>query len=180
MKSEIIFQKRNGSPRNAPPALGEELNARFSAMKSIIAPVDFSTVTPRVVDAAIKLARMAKARVVLLHVVPEPAFIRNLLPAVEDVKMRKASAGRQAEKKLVELKRTFRRKYPGLEIIHRSGPAAPGIVEEARASRASYIVMGSHGRSAVRDVLVGSVAAAVIKTAPCPVLVIPPIGASLK
>src|SRR5688572_20900468 len=79
-------------------------------MKSILVPVDFSAVTSRVVDSAIKLARMAKARVVLLHVVPSPSVIRNVLPAVEDVRMRQASTGHQAEKKLIELKRAFRRK----------------------------------------------------------------------
>ena len=149
-------------------------------MKSIVVPVDFSAVTPRVVNAAIKLARMAKARVVLVHVVPAPSAIRNVLPAVEDVRMRTTSTGHEAEKKLLELKRAFRRKYSGIELVHLTGAAARQIVDHARTSGAVYIVIGSHGRSALRDALVGSVASTVIKTAPCPVLVVPALGAAAR
>jgi hypothetical protein len=78
-------------------------------MKTVIASVDFSTVTPRVIDASIKLARLVKGRLILLHVVPAPSAIRNVLPAIEDVKMRTTSAGNEAEKKLLELTRSFRR-----------------------------------------------------------------------
>ena len=142
-------------------------------MKTVIASVDFSAVTPRVVDAAIKLARLVKGRLVLLHVVPTPSAIRNVLPAIEDVKMRTNSAGHEAEKALLGLKRSFRRKYPKLETLHTTGNPATRIVEQARASRAAYIVLGSHGHSAVRDALLGSVAVVVVKMAPCPVVIIP-------
>ena len=147
-------------------------------MKTIIASIDFSAVTLRVVDAGIKLARLAKGRLILLHVVPTPSAIRNVLPAIEDVKMRTTSAGNAAEKKLLELKRSFRRKYPKLEVLHTSGTPATGIVEQAQASKASYIVLGSHGHSAVRDALMGSVAATVVKTAPCPVVVVPSLSSA--
>ena len=149
-------------------------------MKSILVPVDFSAVTSRVVDSAIKLARMAKARVVLLHVVPSPSVIRNVLPAVEDVRMRQASTGHQAEKKLIELKRAFRRKCSNIELVHLTGSAASRIVAHAQTIGATHIVLGSHGHSALRDALVGSVASSVIKTAPCPVLVIPALNAAAK
>jgi nucleotide-binding universal stress UspA family protein len=146
-------------------------------MKTILAPVDFSFVTARVIDAAITLARPCNARVVLLHVEPVPSAIRNLMPAVEDVKMRTASVGRVAEKKLLDLSRTARRRWKPVEFAHLSGTPATRIVDEARRTKATYIVMGSHGRSAMRDALVGSVAATVIRTAPCPVLVVPPARA---
>uniref|UniRef100_UPI0040495246 universal stress protein n=1 Tax=Cephaloticoccus sp. TaxID=1985742 RepID=UPI0040495246 len=50
------------------------------------------------------------------------------------------------------------------------------IIEQARKSRAAYIVIGSHGHSALYDLLAGSTATGVIKRAPCPVLVVPPAG----
>lgn len=153
------------------------LNHLTTAMKSILAPVDFSAVTPRVVDAAIKLARTLHARVVLLHVVPQPAAIRNVLPAVEDVRMRTKAVEHDAAKQLLELKRASRRRLRELEVLHLCGPAAKQIVAQARDQKAVYIVLGSHGHSALRDALVGSVAGAVIKTAPCPVLIVPPARA---
>jgi len=147
-------------------------------MKTILAPVDFSTVSRRVVDAAISLAKAIGARVILLHVTPKPALIRNALPAVEDVEIRTKSLTRQAEKQLLELQRLSRKKLSDLDTLQVNGPAATRIVEEARSRKAVYIVLGSHGHSAVRDALLGSVAAAVVKTAPCPVLLVPPTSVS--
>lgn len=148
-------------------------------MKTILAPVDFSSVSRRVVDAAIALAKEISARVVLVHVIPKPTFIRNALPAVEDVEMRTKSLARQADKQLLELQGLYRKKLSDVETLQLSGPAPTRIVEEARSRKAAYIVLGSHGHSAVRDALVGSVAAAVVKTAPCPVLLVPPTSVSV-
>jgi nucleotide-binding universal stress UspA family protein len=52
------------------------------------------------------------------------------------------------------------------------GPAASAIVAAARRYRAHMIVVGTHGRSGVRRVLIGSVAERVVRTAPCPVLTV--------
>lgn len=146
-------------------------------MKTILAPVDFSVVTARVVDAAAQLAKTSHARVILLHVVPKPTTLRNVLPAVADVKIQTKSEEHIAEKKLLALQRAFRRRLPRMETAHLSGPPAKRIVDEARNRKAAYIVVGSHGRSALRDAVLGSVAGAVVKTAPCPVLVVPPLRA---
>lgn len=143
-------------------------------MKTILTPVDFSAATSRTIEAALTLAKSLPARVVVLHVVPRPAAIRDVLPAVEDVGMRTRAEEHTAEKQLLALARTYRRRRPGLVTRHACGAAAKQIVQQARAEQAAYIVLGSHGHSALRGALVGSVAAAVIKTAPCPVLVVPP------
>ena len=142
-------------------------------MKTIIAPVDFSAVTNRVAVAAIKLARLLKGRVVFLHVIPAPLPIRNVLPAVEDVKLRTLSTGHDAEKKLAALKQELQRKYHELEFVHLTGNPVAVIVEQAQKLAAEYIVIGSHGHSAVFDVLMGSVASGVVKKSPCPVRIVP-------
>jgi len=54
------------------------------------------------------------------------------------------------------------------------GYAAGNIVEQAGELQASYIVLGSHGHTAFYDLLVGSTTHAVLKKAPCPVVVVPP------
>jgi nucleotide-binding universal stress UspA family protein len=48
------------------------------------------------------------------------------------------------------------------------------ILEAARALPADLIVMGSHGRSGVPRLFLGSVAERVLRSAPCPVMVVPP------
>jgi nucleotide-binding universal stress UspA family protein len=50
------------------------------------------------------------------------------------------------------------------------------ILEQAQKLGAEYIVIGSHGHSAVYDVMMGSVASGVLKKSPCPVLIVPPIS----
>jgi nucleotide-binding universal stress UspA family protein len=54
-----------------------------------------------------------------------------------------------------------------------AGTPASQIVEYARAHDATLIVIGTHGRTGVSRALIGSVAERVVRTAPCPVLVVP-------
>jgi nucleotide-binding universal stress UspA family protein len=55
-----------------------------------------------------------------------------------------------------------------------SGDPGKVILEQAAALRVDLIVMGSHGRKAAARWILGSVAEAVVRHAPCPVLVVPP------
>lgn len=66
----------------------------------------------------------------------------------------------------------------GLEThpLERYGAPAECIVAEARRISADYIVMGSHGHTALYDALVGSITGWVLKHAPCPVVVVPVLG----
>ena len=52
------------------------------------------------------------------------------------------------------------------------GMPADAIIRAARAKRAGMIVMGTHGRTGLTRLLMGSVAERVIGTAPCPVLTV--------
>jgi nucleotide-binding universal stress UspA family protein len=56
------------------------------------------------------------------------------------------------------------------EII--TGVSAPAIVEYARDHHIDLIVMGTHGRTGMAHLLIGSVAERVVRTAPCPVLTV--------
>lgn len=61
-------------------------------------------------------------------------------------------------------------------IASQRGDAAEEIVRYAKAHGIHLIVLGTHGRTGVSRVLMGSVAERVIRTAPCPVLTVPPAG----
>jgi nucleotide-binding universal stress UspA family protein len=59
-----------------------------------------------------------------------------------------------------------------LETMVPLGRPEEGIVQAAREKQASLIIMGSHGRTGLKRLLMGSVAERVIGHAPCPVLVV--------
>jgi len=61
-------------------------------------------------------------------------------------------------------------------IASHRGDAAEEIVRYAKAHGIHLIVLGTHGRTGVSRVLMGSVAERVIRSAPCPVLTVPPAG----
>ena len=63
----------------------------------------------------------------------------------------------------------------GLSVSREAvGAAASGLkIEQAERLTADYIVIGSHGHTAFYDLLVGSTASGVLKSASCPVVIVP-------
>ncbi len=142
-------------------------------MKPILVPVDFSDATAGVIETAGMLARSFSARVVLLHVIePEPDFVgfEAVPPAMH------MNAPRDYEKERMQLDRLKRTvAESGLEAaaVQHHGSTAMKILEEATVQDAGWIVMGSHGHGALYELLVGSVTTGVLKSARCPVVVVP-------
>jgi nucleotide-binding universal stress UspA family protein len=62
----------------------------------------------------------------------------------------------------------------GTETILRQGEAAHAILAAARETQAQIIVMGTRGRGAISQALLGSTAADVLRESPVPVAVVPP------
>ena len=140
---------------------------------TILVPLDFSDVTPVVVEHAAALATACRSRVVLLHISePEPDFV-GFDPGPQSVRASVAKDFRAEHHQLEEYKRTLT--AAGVESIalHIQGPHAEKILSEAESQSAGLIVIGSHGRGALHQLLTGSVAGAVLKGARCPVLVVP-------
>lgn len=140
---------------------------------TILVPVDFSDVTPRVVETAKRYARAFRSRIVLLHICePEPDFV-GYEPGPMVVREHTASAMRANQQTLDALKARF--VEPDLEMLalQIQGPAVEKILHEAKEQDAGLIVMGSHGHGAIYNLLVGSVTEGVLKAVPCPVLIVP-------
>jgi nucleotide-binding universal stress UspA family protein len=60
------------------------------------------------------------------------------------------------------------------------GPPIPHILAEAERTDADYIIMGSHGHTALYDLLVGSTTHGILRKARCPVVVIPAAAAATR
>ncbi|MCE9951149.1 universal stress protein [Aeromonas allosaccharophila] len=139
------------------------------SIKTLLCPVDFSQMSRAVLDYAVFMAQSHQAQLKLIHVVDQlhgfDSYKILHMTAVEITH----EMERQAKAQLKELVATL--PIPVTFDI-RFGRAADEIVIQAKDDEVELIVMGSHGRSGISHLLVGSVAESVVRHAPCPVLVV--------
>jgi nucleotide-binding universal stress UspA family protein len=140
-------------------------------MKTILTPIDFSAATRPVVAAAGALARALPARVALIHIVRPPGIVNEYAPEIERLI---AVAEKSATRQLAQWREELERDGTETETIQLLGPPVSTILQEAERLDADYIVMGSHGHTALHDLLVGSTTRGVLRKAACPVLIVPP------
>ena len=140
-------------------------------VEHVLVPVDFSEGTGRVIEWAGHLAEEHESRVTLLHAYHLPVEFQQLegaaLPADFWVSVRK-----EAENSLEGLAKPLRERGIEVETAACDGYAATVIVEEAKLRKADLIVMGTHGLSGIKHLLLGSIAERVVQKAPCPVLTV--------
>jgi nucleotide-binding universal stress UspA family protein len=135
------------------------------ALHTVLHPTDFSEHSDHALGLACALTRDYDARLVILHVAPVPAAILGeavLLP----------ESGDDQETRRLQLHRHW---VPGdvpAERRFAEGDPATEILEVAREVEADLIVMGTHGRTGLGRLLLGSVAEQVLRRAGCPVLTV--------
>ena len=134
----------------------------------VLVPIDFSSDSLRALYCAIGLAQQFKAKLTLLHVIS--------LPDAQDADM--ADYLNKVEGELEQDLAIYQKRVEdaGVSMVHAyvgHGLPATRIVEGARFRKADLIVMGTHGRTGLQHLLIGSVAERVIRMAPCPVMVVP-------
>jgi nucleotide-binding universal stress UspA family protein len=141
---------------------------------NLLVAVDFSPVTERVIETALMLSRDVPAAVTLLHVAhPEPAFV-GYEAGPQSVRDQVAEEFRTQRRALQEI--AGRLRDAGIETtpLVVQGSIIDTIIEHALRVAAHAIVVGTHGRSAVFGLLIGSVSEGLVRRSPIPVLVVPP------
>ena len=142
-------------------------------IKKILAPTDFSEPSARAVDTAVAFARAFGATVELVHVAVEAAYV---LPPPVDVAVLPIDMGKLLDETAKSLEREEARlRGAGVTATSTTLVGRPDaeIVDHAAKTGADIIVMGTHGRTGLGHVLLGSVAERVVKHARCPVLIVP-------
>ncbi|MEX2044290.1 MAG: universal stress protein [Opitutus sp.] len=143
-------------------------------MKTILVAVDSSSVGDAVVAEAQALARSADGRIVLLTVVQPPVITSEYAPMIENFEAITEAGKKAAEKRLLELKSGLDAGGIATETVQLTGSPVAHILQQADTRGADYIVMGSHGHTALYDLLVGSTTHGVLLRSKCPVLIVPP------
>jgi nucleotide-binding universal stress UspA family protein len=139
--------------------------------KRILVPVDGSPTAIRGLDEAIRLARRSGATIHLVHALDELVFY-GLDAYQSDV----FGALREAGARLMQQMQA-RVRAAGIEVTTFVSDVLPGrvcdvVIEQAKASGADLIVIGTHGRRGVGRMLMGSDAEQILRVAPTPVLLV--------
>ena len=141
----------------------------------ILVPIDFSTHSLATLDFALSLTDLVDAAYVLLYVVisGEVETFASLGGEPEETHVRRMG---EAAAKLEEEVERSRLKRPGIAIESRvvSGVPFKEICRLADEESFHLIVIGTHGRTGLSHLLIGSTAERVVQHAPCPVLSIKP------
>jgi nucleotide-binding universal stress UspA family protein len=140
-------------------------------MRRILHATDFSPASRRAFASALDLARRERARLLLLHVLPPPSAFRAS-EAPTDYLALLAATRRDAHRRLGVLLARARKTGVSARTRLVEGAPAPEIARIARSERADVIVIGTHGRTGLARLLLGSVAARVLLLAACPVLTV--------
>jgi universal stress protein A len=139
--------------------------------RRILHATDFSSASRPAFAKTLELAKQDRAQLFLLHVlVPPSPFLGDRLPA--SYLELQARARRDAERRLAAAVLRARKTGVRVRATLIAGAPAEEIVRESRRCRADLIVIGTHGRTGLGRVFMGSVAERVLQRAPCPVLTV--------
>jgi nucleotide-binding universal stress UspA family protein len=140
-------------------------------IQRILVPIDFSEHATPVLEWATHLAQEHGARLVLLHAYHLPVEFQQLEGAYLPPDFW-ANVKLEAEQSLARYKSDLDARGLSVECVVREGYPASVILDEAANQPADLIVIGTHGLSGLRHLLLGSIAERVVQKAPCPVLTV--------
>jgi nucleotide-binding universal stress UspA family protein len=139
--------------------------------KKIIHPTDFSDHSAEARECAVGMAEKFGAELVLLHVVESydyspPAYYM----AAEDLRREIDRRLEDARKGCEEMAKDIKGVKPQVMVVE--GKPFVEIIRVAKEIGADMIVLGTHGRTGLAHILIGSTAEKVVRKSPCPVLTI--------
>ena len=154
--------------------------AKKKDVNTLLVPVDFTSYSEEALLFASKLAGKLEAQILVLHVIHDPAEAPGFY--VKKMKMKKKKFLRSMEEAANEMMDEFiekmRQTHPDQTPIKEATPLlivgtpATRIVEIAKKKKAGMIVIGSHGRTGLSRLLVGSKVQQVVKLSSVPVTVV--------
>ncbi|HEY6146707.1 MAG TPA: universal stress protein [Thermoanaerobaculia bacterium] len=141
--------------------------------KSVLFATDFSTASRPALDQAVAIARSGKSPLLIVHalVTPSPVTLEGAAfpQAYEELE---AEIRADAVRRLKGLVKVAKKKGVAATALLVRGIPHQEILKVARKRRAAMIVVGTHGRTGLSRLVVGSVAARLVAASSCPVLTV--------
>ena len=140
--------------------------------ETLLVALDVNTSPERraaVEDAAREIAREHDARLIAFHVVQPPSPV----PALGGLMMAPRATDDILRTQTKMAKHTLAEEMPNAEVYAPVGRPAKRIVRFAKCLRNPWIVIGSDDRGVLSRLIFGSVTDSVVRSAPCPVHVVP-------
>jgi nucleotide-binding universal stress UspA family protein len=140
-------------------------------VRSILATTDFSNESLAAVRYALSLGRTIGSTVTLVHVIDPGSRFSGMESVV--LARQESEVSQLAQEQLAALARREAGEDPKVKSLLRTGRPFHEIASVAGERGADLIVIGTHGHTGVKRVLLGSTAERVVRHAPCPVLTVP-------
>lgn len=144
----------------------------------LLVPVDFSSYSEEALVFASGLAKCLAARLLVLHVIHDPEEAPGFYTRQWKKKKYLQTMEDAAEEMMQEFLKKMRKAYPNQTPIKKATPLlvvgrpVKRIVEVAEKKRVSMIIIGSHGRTGLSNLLLGSKAGQVVQLSTIPVTVV--------
>ncbi|HEX3526462.1 MAG TPA: universal stress protein [Thermoanaerobaculia bacterium] len=146
---------------------------RHRVIRSILVPTDFSDDAERAIHAALRILAPLEeeARLTLIHAFNLPIEYTAYGPIPTSIHFLR-DTGLDAERRLQEAVEGLAREGLTVDWVAREGDPAAVVAQEAEARGVDLIAMGTHGRSGLAHLFLGSTAERVVQHSPCPVLTV--------
>ncbi|MEJ2657541.1 MAG: universal stress protein [Desulfobacterales bacterium] len=138
--------------------------------KRILVAMDRSKYSEKAFEQAISMAKICKSTLFVVSVI-------DLYPEVSEIELALGERGKMLKgtKEFLEKvkAKATKENIPCETIVHIGGQPHEFIIQEAKGKNIDLIVMGTHGKTGLYELLIGSVAKRVVGHAPCAVMVTP-------
>jgi len=143
--------------------------------KTVVACVDFSESSHRVIEQAIRVAQQDGASLRLLHVFSPPWKGANYVPrpSQEDQQHHSGSLNERMQVALQSFESETRALQVETSVVE-NARESDGIVQFIKDSAADLVIVGTRGRTGMKSILLGTVAERIVRESPCSVLAVKP------
>lgn len=145
----------------------------MAGIKKILHATDFSKASARALQEAIKLAKDHHAQLLVVHVIePTPYVAGGEFGGAEVYSKLEDMTRQNAQSSMSKLIERLKKSKIKAESLLLRGSSHEQIVKAAKNKKADMIVIGTHGRTGLSKLFMGSVAGKVVALAACPVLTV--------